>query len=215
MKCGLAGLTGPYEGKYLTEHYKGAPGKFTAWEGGHRVPALAYWPGTIAPGRCIEDPNPSIFSHPPTHEQSHHLHPGVTSALASTLDLFPTFSALAGLAIPNDRQYDGVNLSPLLLHHAPVPSETPRVLFHPDQTGNLSAMRVGSKKIHFRVTRAPPCVAPTSERPVLPDVDAVLAKWEFVVGPQEEGWNHPHPLPLVFDLEVRWVSLGVWGVWIK
>lgn len=51
MKCGLAGLTGPYEGKYLTEHYKGAPGKFTTWEGGHRVPALAHWPGTIAPGR--------------------------------------------------------------------------------------------------------------------------------------------------------------------
>lgn len=76
------------------------------------------------------------------------------------------------------------------------------MLFHPDQTGNLSAVRVGSKKVHFRVTRAPPCVAPTPERPVLPDVDAVLAKWDFAVGPQEEGWGHPHPLPLVFDLEV-------------
>lgn len=50
MKCGLGGLTGPYEGKYLAQHYRGAPGKFTTWEGGHRVPALAYWPGTIAPG---------------------------------------------------------------------------------------------------------------------------------------------------------------------
>lgn len=50
MKCGLAGLKGPYEGKYLTQHYKGATGKFTCWEGGHRVPALAYWPGTITPG---------------------------------------------------------------------------------------------------------------------------------------------------------------------
>lgn len=68
-------------------------------------------------------------------------------------------------------------------------------------------MRVGPKKVHFKVTRAPPCVMPTRERPVLPDVDEVLAGWKFTVGPQEDGWNHPAPLPLMFDLEVgRWVE---------
>lgn len=133
---------------------------------------------------------------------------GVTTALASTLDFFPTFSRLAGLGLPSDRQYDGVDLAPLLLHRdrAQSPPEEKmeeRVLFHPDQYGDLSAMRVGSKKVHFHVTLAPPCVQPTRAQPVLPDVDEVLAGWKFVVGPQEEGWDHPVPLPLVFNLEVR------------
>jgi arylsulfatase A-like enzyme len=142
------------------------------------------------------------------------LFPGVTSALGSTLDFFPTFSALAGLGLPDDRVYDGVDLSPLLLNDPETPppnqvasgsSDGERVLFHPDQYGDLAAMRVGSKKVHFKVTRAPPCVQPTEAQPVLPDVDTVLAGWRFVVGPQEDGWSHPQPLPLVFDLEVRGV----------
>lgn len=149
---------------------------------------------------------------PPPHRHHPSIHTlGVTPALASTLDFFPTFSRLAGLGLPSDRQYDGVDLAPLLLHRDrahPPPEELKkeRVLFHPDQYGDLSAMRVGRKKVHFHVTRAPPCVQPTRAQPVLPDVDEVLAGWKFVVGPQEEGWNHPVPLPLVFDLEVRaWV----------
>lgn len=40
-------------------------GKGSTWEGGHRVPGIFYWPGTIKPHTVIQDP-------------------------ASTLDIFPT-----------------------------------------------------------------------------------------------------------------------------
>ena len=43
----------------------------TTYEGGLRVPAIAYWPGVIQPG--------------------------VTNALAQNVDLFPTVRELAGL----------------------------------------------------------------------------------------------------------------------
>lgn len=65
-------------------------GKASTWEGGHRVPAIAWWPGKIKPGR-------------------------VTSELMSALDLFPTCATLAGAAIPADRPMDGADQTPLLL----------------------------------------------------------------------------------------------------
>lgn len=50
QKCQLSGLQGPFEGRYVADTFGGSSGKFSCWEGGHRVPALAYWPGTIQPG---------------------------------------------------------------------------------------------------------------------------------------------------------------------
>lgn len=64
-------------------------GKGTTWEGGMRVPGLAWWPGTIPAG-------------------------GVSGALASAMDLFPTCLALAGLDPPRDRVIDGADLGPHL-----------------------------------------------------------------------------------------------------
>lgn len=63
--------------------------KTQIYEGGHRVPAIAWWPRTIASGRT-------------------------TSATAMTMDLFPTFSSLAGVETLDQRTIDGVNLLPLL-----------------------------------------------------------------------------------------------------
>lgn len=63
-------------------------GKGTTFEGGVREPAVAFWPGHIAPG--------------------------VTHELASSLDLLPTLASLAGAPLPNVT-LDGVDLSPLLL----------------------------------------------------------------------------------------------------
>jgi arylsulfatase A len=55
-------------------------GKGSTWEGGMRVPGIAWMPGRIQPG--------------------------VTTQLASTMDLFPTALALAG-ATPKDVTLDG------------------------------------------------------------------------------------------------------------
>ena len=72
----------------------GSPGplrghKGLTWEGGMREPAIAWWPGTIAPGR-------------------------ETSQLASIADLLPTCATLTGATIPNDRVIDGTDISGLL-----------------------------------------------------------------------------------------------------
>ncbi|CAH8283498.1 arylsulfatase [Mariniflexile fucanivorans] len=66
---------------------RGAKGSM--YEGGMRVPGIFRWPGTIPSG---------IRS----------------NAMASTIDLLPTFAYLADTQIPNDRVIDGKNLVPLL-----------------------------------------------------------------------------------------------------
>ena len=64
-------------------------GKGSCLEGGLRVPAMLRWPGRISPGRTIADNT-------------------------STLDLLPTFLAMAGGALPADRLYSGLDLTALL-----------------------------------------------------------------------------------------------------
>ena len=64
-------------------------GKGSCLEGGLRVPGMARWPGRLAPGRTIADN-------------------------VSTLDLLPTFVAMAGGSLPADRLYSGLDLTGLL-----------------------------------------------------------------------------------------------------
>lgn len=94
-------------------------GKGSTWEGGMRVPGIAWWP--------------------------EHIQPGVTSKVASTLDLFPTALALADATPPQDVTIDGRDLSPLLLHGKPL-EERPLFYYRGDQ---LAACRSGPWKAHF------------------------------------------------------------------
>ena len=75
----LAGSNGPLRS-----------GKGTTFEGGVRVPFIAWWPGRIAPRAAVTAP----ISH---------------------LDLFPTIARLAGAAAPAGVTLDGADISPLLL----------------------------------------------------------------------------------------------------
>jgi arylsulfatase A len=68
-------------------------GKGGTWDGGHHVPAIAWWPGKIKPG--------------------------VTREIASGLDLFTTSLALAGVPQPTDRVIDGLDMRPLLFDGKP------------------------------------------------------------------------------------------------
>lgn len=72
-------------------------GKGTVYEGGHKVPFIAWWPGTIAPGTSNATP-------------------GIT------LDIMPTLLSLAGVPMPTERPLDGVDLSPTLLRGQPTPA---------------------------------------------------------------------------------------------
>nr|XP_012309264.1 arylsulfatase G isoform X2 [Aotus nancymaae] len=88
QKCELAGSVGPFTGLWQTRQ-GGSPAKQTTWEGGHRVPALAYWPGRV-----------------PVNVTS--------TALLSVLDIFPTVVALAQASLPQGRHFDGVDVSEVL-----------------------------------------------------------------------------------------------------
>ena len=48
---GLGGNQGPFTGAWQAAQNGGASGKFTVWEGGHRVPGIASWPGMISAGQ--------------------------------------------------------------------------------------------------------------------------------------------------------------------
>ena len=59
------------------------------WEGGHRVPAIAWWPRKIKPGAVVDD-------------------------LSISLDLMPTMLELAGVHPPEGHKLDGLSLVSLL-----------------------------------------------------------------------------------------------------
>ena len=64
--------------------------KGSTFEGGVRVPTIAWWPGTIPAGtEC--------------------------NAITGMFDILPTFAALAGAKTPSDRQIDGLDIRPQLL----------------------------------------------------------------------------------------------------
>jgi len=65
-------------------------GKGSNWEGGHRVPGIFYWPGTIAGAKVEQAP-------------------------ISTLDVLPTVFSLTGTPLPKDRTIDGRDISTYLL----------------------------------------------------------------------------------------------------
>jgi arylsulfatase A len=113
-------------GPWLTQKLHGGSagllreGKGSTWEGGMRVPAIAWWPGRIPAGK-------------------------VSATVASTLDLLPTCLALAGAELPADRAIDGADLRPLLLGAAEGPA---RPFFYYRGT-RLMAARKGPWKAHF------------------------------------------------------------------
>lgn len=86
--------------------------------------------------------------------------PSVTAAVTGTYDIFPTALSLAGVSLPSNRTYDGVDLSPLLFnpsHTAPlhdciyIYKGTPLAACpkaHPNCPG-LWAVRCGAYKVSF------------------------------------------------------------------
>lgn len=89
------------------------------YEGGMREPTILWQPGTIKPG--------------------------VVTDLGSTMDLLPTFCALAGVKAPSDRVLDGYDLSAVL--HGK--GNSPRKLMPYWRGSKLMSLRHGSFKAHF------------------------------------------------------------------
>ena len=77
--------------------------KFGAWEGGHRVPFIARWPGKIPAGTTC-------------------------AALISQTDLLATFRAIVGARAPADEKLDSINQLSTLLGTATAPARTSLVI---------------------------------------------------------------------------------------
>ncbi|SDW97104.1 arylsulfatase [Marinobacter mobilis] len=98
-------------------------GKGTTWEGGVRVPGIAWWPGMIAGGRTNE-------------------------GLFDLLDLFNTSLTLGGAELPDDRYIDGVDQTSFLLADNG-DSHREAVFMYSER--NLTAIRWEEFKVHFKV----------------------------------------------------------------
>jgi arylsulfatase A len=96
--------------------------KGTTWEGGQRVPCIVRWPGRVPPG-------------------------SVCSAVATAMDLLPTFAAVAGdrAGVPLDRVVDGRDITSLLLDPD---SASPHEVFLYYRGADLEAVRAGRWKLH-------------------------------------------------------------------
>jgi arylsulfatase A len=108
VKGADAGSAGPLRGA-----------KGSTWEGGVRVPTIAWWPGKIAPG-------------------------SVCDAVAGTIDLLPTAVRLAGGTVPAEPVIDGRDISPLLLGTT---TQSPRGTHYYFAGYNLQAVRQGPWKL--------------------------------------------------------------------
>ena len=94
-------------------------GKGGTWEGGVRVPTIAWWPGKIAPGTDC-------------------------NAVAGTIDLLPTCVALAGGTLPAKPVIDGRDISPLLFGKSSESQREANYYFHGYK---LQAVRQGPWKL--------------------------------------------------------------------
>jgi arylsulfatase A len=105
-------------------------GKGTVYEGGHKVPAIAWWPGRIRPGSASDQ-------------------------LLISLDVMPTLLNLAGAELPQ-RPLDGVDFSPVMFGSA---SPTPRTLYWASLSNGgrrSEAVRSGRWKLVVQHPRAAP-----------------------------------------------------------
>uniref|UniRef100_A0A8C5PES4 N-acetylgalactosamine-6-sulfatase n=1 Tax=Leptobrachium leishanense TaxID=445787 RepID=A0A8C5PES4_9ANUR len=94
-------------------------GKETTFEGGMRVPGIAWWPGHVAAGQ-------------------------VSHQLGNIMDLFSTSLSLAGLQPPSDRAIDGIDLSAVIQEGKVM--ERPIFYYRGNE---LMAVRLGLYKAHY------------------------------------------------------------------
>ncbi len=94
-------------GHRSTSIYRGM--KFDAWEGGHRMPFIASWPGVIEKG-------------------------SQSSQIISNTDMLATFAALVGETMPDDAGEDSYSILPALLNKNYAKPIREAIVGRPDKT---------------------------------------------------------------------------------
>jgi hypothetical protein len=129
--------------------------------GGFREPGIAWWPGKIKAGSA----------------SSKHL--------VATYDIFPTVLKLAGVALPPNRVFDGVDMGPILF--APDPDAANGghdcIMFYKSPSSNqspegaqklnsLAAVRCGDHKVYWMIDSGSSTPLPEGLKPGLLSLDA-------------------------------------------
>ena len=108
-------------GPWYQGHSGGLRGrKGQTYEGGFRVPMVAWWPGTIEAGSIADTP-------------------------AMNIDFLPTAAALAGVELPTDRTIDGQNLTPLIEGQATAELAQRELIYFDDY--DAEGIRIGDWKL--------------------------------------------------------------------
>lgn len=113
-------------------------GKNSTYEGGMREPAIAWWPGKIKANT-------------------------VSTSLANSMDLLPTFAKLSGANVPGDRILDGTDISDLLFG---IKDKVRNIVYY-YISDNLYAIRKGAWKAHFTTHPSYSKEAPQPHNPPL------------------------------------------------
>jgi arylsulfatase A len=99
--------------------------KMSTWEGGIRVPTIAWWPGKVPAGT-------------------------ETDAITGMFDILPTFVKLGGGKLPTDHKLDGGDIWPLLAGKPG--AKSPHEAFYYFNGLRLEAVRSGAWKLHLATT---------------------------------------------------------------
>jgi len=96
--------------------------KNSTWEGGIRVPLIAWWPDKIPSGTSCD-------------------------AITGMFDILPTLAGLAGAKVPSDRKIDGADIWPLL--SGKPDAQEPHDTFYYFRDMHLEAVRHQQWKLHL------------------------------------------------------------------
>ena len=129
-------------------------GKVSTFEGGVRVPTIVWAPGRVPEGTTCDE-------------------------LASTLDVLPTFAALANADVPADRVIDGEDITHLL--HGDFEKADSNKAFYFYLRVHLQAVRQGQWKLHLPREKEPVGAAPFSRNNHIAPADRIGFEEPFLV----------------------------------
>jgi len=129
-------------------------GKVSTFEGGVRVPTILWGPGRVPAGKTCD-------------------------TIATTMDLMPTFAALAGTHPPADRVIDGEDIRHLF--HGNFAKANPDKAYYYYLRVHLQAVRQGKWKLHLPREKEPIGAAPFSRNVHIAPADRIGFAKPFLV----------------------------------
>jgi arylsulfatase A-like enzyme len=129
-------------------------GKVSTFEGGVRVPAILWAPGRVPAGK-------------------------VCDLIATTMDVMPTFAAIAGAEVPPNRVIDGEDIRHLF--HGEFDKANPEKAYFYYLRVHLQAVRQGKWKLHLPRDKEPVGAAPFSRNTHIAPEDRVGFEKPFLV----------------------------------